>query len=252
MLEKYHDLKWNLRQFGSFKILSLSEGCSFQTRKTELTCESWREFLAGLQLQDVTCVLEKEQEGRLRHHQLHTHSCNPTEQLPPRSWARETLRCTSWTKRSPAQVNGLAGSQTWPDSLGQISEPGSWRAQGSRPAASQAHLHSPGSPSWALGLLPPPTHPQGHPFPEPLEAATPHITSLPPGLHHLWALSLPPTPGHVLMGNLPSGVDGWLGDRALSFLWTQTYIPHPCIGLGVVSMVTGLDGHYSVYLFTYC
>ena len=82
MLEEYHNLKWNLIQFGSFKILSLSEGCSFQTWKTELTCESWREFLAGLQLQDVTCVLEKEQEGRLRHHQLHAHSCDPTKQLP--------------------------------------------------------------------------------------------------------------------------------------------------------------------------
>ena len=41
MLEKYHDLKQNLRQFGSFKILSLREGWSFQTRKTEPTCESW-------------------------------------------------------------------------------------------------------------------------------------------------------------------------------------------------------------------
>ena len=35
MLEKYHNLKWNLRQFGSFKILSLREGWSFQRRKTE-------------------------------------------------------------------------------------------------------------------------------------------------------------------------------------------------------------------------
>ena len=117
----------------------------------------------------------------------------------------------------------LCGSQTWPDPLGRISEPGSWRAQASRPAASQAHLHSPGSPSWALSLLPPPTHPQGHPFFELLEAATSHITSLPPGLHHLWALSLPPTSGHVLMGNLPSGVDGWLGDTALPSLWAPTF-----------------------------
>ena len=126
----------------------------------------------------------------------------------------------------------------------------SWRAQGSRPAASQAHLHSPSSPSWALDLLPRPTHSQGHPFFEPLEASTSQITSLPPGLHHLWALSLPPTRGHVLMVNLPSGVDGWLGDRALPSLWAPTFSPTPCIGFGVVSMVTGLDGHYSVYLFT--
>ena len=151
------------------------------------------------------------------------HSCHPAEQLPraergrPRGVPGEPSGHKH--KRMPLlgvkhDLTRLAGSQN----------PGSWRAQGSRPA-SQAHLHSPRPPCWALGLLPPPTHSQGHPFPEPLEAATRHITSLLPGLHHLWALSLPPTPGHVLMGNLPSGVDGWLGDRALPSLWAPTCFP---------------------------
>lgn len=36
----------------------------------------------GLQQRDVTCFLEKEQEGQLRHHQLRTLSCNPASSSP--------------------------------------------------------------------------------------------------------------------------------------------------------------------------
>ena len=41
LLEQYRDLKWYLRQSSAFKIFSLREGWSFQTRKIEPTCESW-------------------------------------------------------------------------------------------------------------------------------------------------------------------------------------------------------------------
>ena len=92
----------------------------------------------------------------------------------------------------------LAGCQTRPAPLSPILEPGV--LEGSGPAACPGHLHSPSSPCRVLGLLPPPIHPQRHPFPEPLRAASAPLTSLPPGLRLVWALSPPPTPRHILMG----------------------------------------------------
>ena len=246
MLEKYHDLKWNPSLVPSKYFHSGKAGAS---KDGKLSPPMRVEGVPGGAAAAGRHV--RPGESRRGGYTITSSTCIAATPLSRSwGWAQETLRCTSWTKQSPAPVNALAGSQTWPDPLGRISEPGSWRAQGSRLAASQAHLHSPGCPSWALGLLPPPTHPQGHPFFEPLEAATPHIASLSPGLHHLWAPSLPPTPGHGLMGNLPSEVYSWLGDRALPSLWAPTFSPTPCSGFGVVSMVTGLVGHYSVYLFT--
>ena len=81
MLEKYHDLKWNHRQFGSFKILWHREGWSFQRRKTEPTCESGGSSWWGCSCR-TSLVSWRKQERRLHHHQLHMYSCNPTEQLP--------------------------------------------------------------------------------------------------------------------------------------------------------------------------
>ena len=102
----------------------------------------------GLKRPDFTCFLKKEQEG-----QLPRHSCHPAEQLPgaergrPRGVPGEPSGLQH--KRTPLlgvkhDLTRLAGSQN----------PGSWRAQRSRSAASRAHLHSPSSPCWALGLLP--------------------------------------------------------------------------------------------------
>ena len=103
---------------------------------------------------DFTCFLKKEQEG-----QLPRHSCHPAEQLPgaergrPRGVPGEPSGHQH--KRTPLlgvkhDLTRLAGSQN----------PGSWRAQGSTPA-SQAHLHSPRPPCWALVLLPPLPTPRG-------------------------------------------------------------------------------------------
>ena len=137
------------------------------------------QLLVGLQPQ------EKEQEEQLHHHQLPT-PATTLPSSPPRA-ERGRPTCTWRTKWSPAQVNTLAGCQTRPDPRDRISEPGSWRAQGPRPAASPAHLHPPAPPAghWFSFLLPPSLLQQLSPFSEPLEAATHHITSLPPSLHFL-------------------------------------------------------------------
>ena len=167
-LEQYRDLKWYLRQSSAFKIFSLREGWSFQTRKTEPTCESWGALSAAPELQPQ----EKEQEGQLHHHQLPTLHCSPAKQPPRAERGRPT--CTWRTKWSPVQVNTLAECQTWPDPRDRISESGSWRAQGSRPAASPAHLHPPAPPCWALVLLPPTPIPPPAAWPIPWAAGSSH------------------------------------------------------------------------------
>ena len=167
MFEKYHDLKRNLRQFGSFKILSLREGWSFQRRKTE-----------PITNQAVTSTSER--------------PCWESNMTWP-SWS--DLR-TRVLKGSGLQACCLPG----PLALTQIPFMGTGSPSFSHPPPGAPILWAPGS-----------SH-SSHPF-------------TPPSLHHLWALSLPPTPGHVLTGNLPSGVDGWLGDRALPSLWDPTFFP---------------------------
>lgn len=72
MLEKYHDLKRNLRRFGSFKILSLRENWSFQTRTTEPTCEM--EGVPGGAAEAGLHVLREERAG----------GAAPQAQLQPR------------------------------------------------------------------------------------------------------------------------------------------------------------------------
>ena len=169
------------------KRLPLREDWSFQTRKTAHLWE-WGRFLAGLQRPDFTRFLKKEQEG-----QLPRHSCDPATQLPgverggPRGSPGEPRgHQRKWTPVLGVKldVTRVAGSQN----------PGSWRAQGFRPAASQAHLHSPGAPCWALGLLPPLPTPAGLPF--------------------LWARSLLPTPTHV-----PTGKPSFWGRRVAAGSW---------------------------------
>ena len=223
MLEKYHDLKWNpslvpSKYFHSGKAGASKDGKLSPPVRVEGVPGG--AAAAGLHV----CPGESRRCGFA----ITSSTC--TAATPPRSswgWAWETPRCTSQTNQSPAQVNALAGSQTWPDPLGQISEPGSCRAQGSRPAASQAHLHSPGSPSWALGLLPPPTHSQGHPFPEPLEAATPHITSFPPRPSSFVG-SEPTTHSQARSDEKSSFWDRWLAGRQSFALSVGSNIfPHP-------------------------
>ena len=217
MLEKYHDLKWNLRQFGSFKRLPLREDWSFQTWKRAHLWE-WGRFLAGLQRPDFTRFLKKEREG----------SSPGTAATPPRSSPGLGVGdpgCAWWTKGPPAQVNAAAACQSGRDPRSGTSEPGSWRAQ--------AHLRSPGAPCWALGLLPPLPTPAGLPL--------------------LWARSLPPTPTHVPTGKPSFWGRRVAAGRALPFLGAPTFSTSaPWLGFRSVSMVTGPHRHYSVYLFTYC
>ena len=154
MLEEYHNLKWNLIQFGSFKILSLREGWSFQRRKTEPTCES-----GGSPWQGCSCrtsrVSWRKQDGWLHDHQLHMHSCNPTKQLPraergrPRGVHREpSSHQHKWTPFLGVKhdLTLLAGSQN--------RGPGGLRAPGLLPPRSTcthpAHHHG----HWVSFLLP--------------------------------------------------------------------------------------------------
>ena len=223
MLEKYHNLKWNLRQFGFFKTLSLREGWSFQRRKTEPTCESGGSSWRGCSCR-MSRVSWRKQEGQLHHHQLHTHSCNPTKQLPgaerKRPWGVHHEPSSHQHKWTP--LLGVKHDLTLLDES-QNRGPGGLRAPGLLPPRPTCTYPAPPHGHWVSFLLLP--TPRGthslNPWKQPL------FTSLhsPPSLHHLWAFSLPPTPGHVLRGNLPSGVDNWLGDRALPSLWAPTFFP---------------------------
>ena len=155
MLEKYHDLKWNRRQFGFFKILSLREGWSFQTRKTEATCESGGSSWRGCSCR-TSHVSWRKQEGWLRHHQLDTHSCNPTKQLPkaehgrPRGVHREPSgHQHKWTALLGVKhdLTLLARSQN--------RGPGGLRAPGLLPPRPTCTHPAPPHGHWVSFLLPP-------------------------------------------------------------------------------------------------
>ena len=150
LLEQYRDLKWHLRQSSAFKIFSLREGWSFQTRKTEHSCECGGALPTA---PGGAAAAGERGGGPLHRHQLPTLGCEPAEQ-PPRAECGGPEERTWRTKWSPARVNALAGCPTQgPDPLHRISAQGPWRAQGSRPAASPAHWLPPapllgtGSPS---------------------------------------------------------------------------------------------------------
>ena len=113
MLEKYHDLKWNLRQFGSFKILSLREGWSFQRWKTEPTCESGGSSWWGCSCRTSRASWRK-QEGRLHHHQLHMHSCNPAEQVLGLSAGDPEVYIMNQAVTSTSECPCWESNMTWP------------------------------------------------------------------------------------------------------------------------------------------
>ena len=148
-------VKWNLRHFGSFKIFSLREGCTFQTQETEPTCESGGSSWWGCSCR-TSLVSWRKQERRLRHHQFHMYSCNPTEQLPgaehgrPQGVHREPSgHQHKWTPLLGVKhdLTLLAGSQN--------QGPGGLRALGLLPPRpTYTHLAPPHG-HWVSFLLPP-------------------------------------------------------------------------------------------------
>ena len=246
MLEKHHDFKWNLRQFGSFKILSLREGWNFQRRKTEPTCESGGSSWWGCSCR-TSRVSWGKQEGWLHHYQLHTHSCNPTEQLLVLSAVDPKVYIMNQVVTSTSEHPCWESNMTWPSwpdlRTGVLEGSGLQACCVPGPfALTRLPLMGTGSPS---SSHPPP----GAPIP--WAAGSSHFS------HHF----TPPRPSSFV-GSEPTThswvrSDGkssfWsrrLAGRALPSLWAPTFFPTPCNGFGVVSMVTGLDGNYSVYLFT--
>ena len=152
MLEKYHDLKWNRRQFGFFKILSLREGWSFQTRKTEATCESGGSSWRGCRGRTSHASWRKSRRGS-----------SPGTAATPRSSSLGLIvgdpegylvnQVVTSTRTRPCWVSNM----TWPAWLDlRTRGPGGLRAPGLLPPRPTCAHPAPPAGHWVSFLLCPP------------------------------------------------------------------------------------------------
>ena len=153
LLEQYRDLKWHLRQSSAFKIFSLREGWSFQTRRTEHSCE--RGGALPTAPGGAGAAAAGERAGGAASPSPAPHTQLQPRRAAPQGWVWETRgahlasRVVTSTSERPGWVPNVTRA-TSPDLSTGVLE-----GSGLQARCLPGPLAPPSSPRWALVLLPP-------------------------------------------------------------------------------------------------